>query len=213
MTDAGGKLSIVLVDDHALFREGLRQLLSYETGCTVVAEGATGAEAVQLVREHDPDVLLLDVEMPGQPALRTVEQVRQGTPRTRIVVLTMHDDPRLVQELLSRGASAFLTKTIGREQLLSAIRAVADATDTVLVSVQRSTFAQIGRDEPAPSLLSPRELEVLQLLAQACSNAQIAERLFITEGTVKRHLTNIYGKLNAVSRVDAIRKAASANIL
>ncbi|MEV0130976.1 response regulator transcription factor [Dactylosporangium sp. NPDC050688] len=209
----GAELTIVLVDDHVLFREGLRQLLTYDTGWTVVGEGADGAEALRLVREHDPDVVLLDVEMPGQPAVRTVEQLRQAAPRTRIVVLTMHDDPHLVQELLSRGASAFLTKTVGRDQLLPAVRAVAHDSDTVLVSVQRSTFVQIGRDEPVPSPLSPREREVLRLLAQACSNARIAELLFITEGTVKRHLTNIYAKLNAVSRVDAILKANSARIL
>jgi DNA-binding NarL/FixJ family response regulator len=205
--------TILLVDDHVVLREGLRELLSSQTDLTVVAEGSDGAEAVRLAREHDPDIILLDVEMPGQPADRTVKQLRQVAPRSKIIVLTMHDEPRLVQELLSSGASAFLTKTVGRSQLLSAIRAVRQGTDTVLVSVQRSTFSQLGKEEAAAGPLSPRELEVLRVLARAYSNAQIADELFITEGTVKRHLTNIYSKLQAVSRVDALNKATEARLL
>jgi len=211
--EAAEHISLVLVDDHVLFREGLRELLSYRTEFIVVAEGASGEEAVALVRRFDPDVVLLDVEMPGQGAVQTVQQLRETAPRTKIVILTMHDDPHLVQELLSRGVSAFLTKTVGREQLLPAIRTIGRSTDTVLVSVHRSTFDQIGRAGARPNPLSQRELEVLRLLAQALSNAQIAGALFITEGTVKRHLTNIYAKLQAVSRVDAIRKATAARIL
>ncbi|WIM94531.1 response regulator transcription factor [Actinoplanes oblitus] len=213
MTDLSAEqISVILVDDHALFREGLRQLITHQTEIAVLAEGASGSEAVALARRLNPDLVLLDVELPGQGAAKTVEQIREAVPSARIIILTMHDDPRLVQKLLSCGASAFLTKTIGRDQLLAAIRSVHRNADTVLVSVQRSPFA-VPAPPPGTGVLSARELEVLRLLAQALSNAQIADRLFITEGTVKRHLTNVYAKLQAVSRVDAIRKATAAGLM
>jgi DNA-binding NarL/FixJ family response regulator len=205
-------IRIVVVDDHALFREGLRELLTHQPDLDVVAEGSTGAEAVALARRHLPDVLLLDVEMPGQRAVQTLRQLQQSVPATQVVVLTMHDDATLVQELLGSGASAYLTKTAGRQDLITAIRSVSRSAGTVLVSVPRDTFAQIGAEARA-TVLTRRELEVLRLLALALSNAQIANRLFISEGTVKRHLTNIYAKLQAVSRVDALRKANDARLI
>jgi DNA-binding NarL/FixJ family response regulator len=203
---------LVIVDDHTLFRNGLRELLSHAPDLTVVGEGSSGPEAVALAEQLRPDVLLLDVEMPGPGAAETVEQLQRVAPDTRIVVLTMHEDPALVHELLSRGASAYLNKTIGIQELGSAVRAVDRSSGTVLLSVRRDTFAGIDGHAVKP-LLSPRELDVLRLVAQARSNMQIAGELFISEGTVKRHLTNIYAKLGAVSRVDAIRKATAARLI
>ena len=203
---------LVIVDDHTLFRNGLRELLSHAPDLTVVGEGSSGPEAVALAEQLRPDVLLLDVEMPGPGAAETVEQLQRVAPDTRIVVLTMHEDPALVHELLSRGASAYLNKTIGIQELGSAVRAVDRSSGTVLLSVRRDTFAGIDGQCGKP-LLSPRELDVLRLVAQARSNVQIAGELFISEGTVKRHLTNIYAKLGAVSRVDAIRKATAARLI
>jgi DNA-binding NarL/FixJ family response regulator len=204
---------VVVVDDHTLFRQGLRELLSTDPQFTVVAEGANGNEAVALAGEHRPDVILLDVEMPGPGAKATIKQLRRVAPGTRIVVLTMHDDSTMVHELLEGGASAYLVKTIVREELIAAVRSVSRTPGNVLLSVSRETIEGLDRHRPEGGPLSTRELEVLKLLAQAMSNAQIAGRLYITEGTVKRHLTNIYAKLGAVSRVDAIRKATAAKLL
>jgi DNA-binding NarL/FixJ family response regulator len=204
---------VIVVDDHTLFRQGIRELLTTDPDFSVVAEGASGPEAVQLATRHRPDVLLLDVEMPGQGAKVTIKQLRRAAPETRIVVLTMHDDPALVHELLESGASAYLVKAIGRDELIAAVRSVSRTQSHVLLSVSRETIEGLDKQRGEGNTLSARELDVLRLLAEAMSNAQIANRLFIAEGTVKRHLTNIYAKLGAVSRLDAIRKATAAGLL
>lgn len=204
-------ISIVLVDDHTLFREGLAELLASDTTFHVVAHGSNGADALALVAEHRPDVVLIDVEMPGPGAPATVSRLCQEHPDTHVIVLTMHDRPELVYELLDQGAAAYLVKTIAREELIAAVRSVVAGQGNILLSVSRRTLNQL--DKPPSSVLSVRELEVLQLAAIAMSNAQIGKRLNITEGTVKRHLTNIYAKLDAVSRVDAIRKATAARLI
>jgi DNA-binding NarL/FixJ family response regulator len=206
-------IRVVLVDDHALFRQGLRDLLGHYPEFEVIAEGANGREAVTLARRLKPDVILLDIEMPGQDALQTVTELCAQTPATSIVMLTMHEDPAQVHELLSRGASAYLTKTIGREELTATVRSVGNSRGMVLLSVRRETFALIDQINAGRALLSPRQTEVLRLVAEANSNARVADLLFISEATVKRHLTNIYAKLGAVSRVDAIRKATAAKLL
>ena len=207
-----GAISVVLVDDHALFREGVAELLASDQTFDVVAQGSTSAEALALVTEHHPDVVLVDVEMPGPGAPATVGRLRQEHPDTRVIVLTMHDKPELVRELLDQGASAFLVKTITRLELMAAVRSVVTSRNNVLLSVSRRTVNQLD-NQPLNMALSARELEVLRLAALALSNAQIGKRLLITEGTVKRHLTTIYAKLGATSRVDAIRKAIAARLI
>ncbi|MBV9160927.1 MAG: response regulator transcription factor [Pseudonocardiales bacterium] len=207
-----GAISVVLVDDHALFREGVAELLASDRTFHVVAQGSDGTEALALVTEHRPDVVLVDVEMPGPGARATVSRLRQERPDTRVIVLTMHDKPELVRELLEQGAAAFLVKTITRLELIAAVRSVVTNQSNVLLSVSRRTINQLD-NPPSNAALSTRELEVLRLAALAMSNAQIGKRLLITEGTVKRHLTNIYAKLGAVSRVDAIRKAIAARLI
>jgi DNA-binding NarL/FixJ family response regulator len=207
-----GVISVVLVDDHALFREGVAELLTSDGTFHVVAQGSDGAEALALVTEHQPDVVLVDVEMPGPGAWVTVSRLHQEHPDTQIIVLTMHDKPELVWELLGQGASAFLVKTITRLELIAAVRSVVTNRGNILMSVSRRTINHL--DNPPPNVaLSARELEVLRFAALAMSNAQIGRRLLITEGTVKRHLTNAYAKLGASSRVDAIRKATVARLI
>lgn len=205
-------ISVVLVDDHTLFREGLAELLASDTALHVVAQGSDGADALILVGQHRPDVVLVDVEMPGPGARETVSRLRQEHPYTQIIMLTMHDKPALVRDLLERGAAAYLVKTIARQELIAAVRAVVTSPGNILLSVSRSTINLLDKQPPS-MVLSARELEVLHLTAQALSNAQIGKQLAITEGTVKRHLTNIYAKLGAVSRVDAIRKATVARLI
>lgn len=212
MNVRSGVITVVVVDDHTLFREGLAELLTCDAAFRVVAQGSSGADALALVREHRPDVVLVDVEMPGPGARATVRAICQEHPDTNVIVLTMHDEAELVREMLSQGAAAYLVKTIQRHELIAAVRSVATGRDNILLSVSRSTID--GLDKPTPTaLLSARELEVLQLAAHAMSNAQIGRQLVIAEGTVKRHLTNIYAKLGAVSRIDAIRKATAARLI
>jgi DNA-binding NarL/FixJ family response regulator len=209
----GQKVTIALADDHTLFRQGLRELLATDPDFEILGEGSTGEEALELVRRYRPDVLLLDVEMPGPGAKTVIGQIRQTHPDTAVIILTMHNAPAIVRELLERGASAYLVKSIAREELIAAVRSVNRSKDNVLLSVPRTTMESLEREDQQHTVLSNRELEILKLVAMAKSNAQIATRLFISEGTVKRHLTNVYAKLGAVSRVDAINKAVKAKLI
>jgi DNA-binding NarL/FixJ family response regulator len=203
---------LVLVNDQRLYREGLCALLTDHEDIDVVAQASGGSDAVRLARHHCPDALLLDVEMPGERATETVAQVRRAAPATKIIALTARNDAYLVQELLRSGASAFLAKTAGCDELVLAIRSVGRGDGTIMLSVQRESLSFLPGMGPGHPL-SPRELEIVRLLAQAKSNAQIARKLFVAEGTVKRHLTNIYAKLEAVSRLDAVRKATAAQLI
>ncbi|MEY9954211.1 response regulator [Leifsonia sp. EB34] len=194
--------TVILADDHLLFRQGVRSLI--ETEFDVVGEASTGDEALELAQNYDADVLLLDVEMPGPTAEQNITRIRRAAPATAIVVLTMHTDAVLERQLLRAGASQFISKTIDGVSLQ---KVVADA--------------QVGPTIAAPHLipasdehiLTSREREVLRMIAQAYTNRDISQRLSIAEGTVKRHTTNIYAKLGATSRIDAVRKAARLNLL
>jgi DNA-binding NarL/FixJ family response regulator len=158
-------------------------------------------------------VLLLDVEMPGPGARAVIRALHVSHPDTDVIVLTMHDSAGVVRDLLQCGAAAYLVKNIAREQLVAAVRSVSRNRENVILSVPRGTMDAMDPPVAPDNPLSARELEVLRLVAKALSNAQIATELFISEGTVKRHLTNIYAKLDAVSRVDAIKKASAANLI
>jgi DNA-binding NarL/FixJ family response regulator len=207
----GEPIRVVIVDDHTLFREGIREMLALEPEITVLAEGSSGPDAVLLAGRYQPDVMLLDVSMPGDGPTATIEQVRAVSPRSRLIILTMHDDPDLMRELTDRGASAYLVKSVSRKELTAVVRLVPRSADTVVLYVPRRTIQ--GVERLPPDLLSPRELEVVRLVALALSNVQIAHRLTITEATVKRHLSNVYTKLGAVSRLDAINKAVAARLI
>jgi DNA-binding NarL/FixJ family response regulator len=213
VTKSGNRVTVALADDHTLFRQGIRELLSTDPGIVIVAEASTGDEVLPLVRRHQPDVVLLDVQMPGPGAKALIGRIRKAHPRTAVVVLTMHEAPEVVRELLDGGAAAYLVKTIERDQLVATVHSVYHSRENVMVSVPRATMESLERTPDQPGILSDRELEVLRLVATALSNAQIATRLFISEGTVKRHLTNTYAKLGATSRVDAIKKAAVLQLI
>jgi two-component system nitrate/nitrite response regulator NarL len=206
---------IVLADDHTLLREAMRELLESEPGFEVVGEAADGAEVVELVGRLRPDVVLLDVEMPHNVPTETVRAMGTASPGSRVIMLTMHDAPRLVRDMVESGVAGYLHKTIGRQALTAAIRGVADAgpgsgSRRLVMSVTHTSLLA----EPEPSrLISPRERQILVLVAAAFSNRQIASRLSITEATVKRHLRNAFEKLGAVSRIDAVNRAAAAGLI
>ena len=190
---------VILVDDHALFRSGLSLLLQQDERITIVAEGDSGEQAALLALEHQPDVLLLDVEMAGASAESTLRRIARQSPDVAVIILTMHRDSVLRQELLRAGAAGYLTKDVDSQDLIAAI-----------LAPSRPQTTTAGGDEPARpnKLLYDREMQVLRMVGQAASNKDISSRLSIAEGTVKRHTTNIYAKLGATSRIDAIRKAA-----
>jgi DNA-binding NarL/FixJ family response regulator len=203
---------VLLADDHALVRQGMAEMLSTDPGMEVVAQAANGREAVDLARKQMPDVVVLDVEMPvmsGQVALRKLLDLR---PPPKVVIVTVFADESHVRELLALGASAYLSKNSSMRDLISTVRSVTPGgqegqdEDDVILFVPRTAFEENGSEE---SSLSDREAEVLMLAARALSNREIAGRLHLSETTVKRHLSNVYGKLGVRTRAEAARKALS----
>lgn len=207
MNDEDDRTTILIVDDHALVRDGLRELLKTQQDMRVVGEAADHPTAIALAAAQRPDVILLDIDMPGGDVTTTVNQIRGRSPTSRVIVLSMHEGPQLVQTLLAAGVRGYLLKSIQWQELVVSIRAVCTHSDRIVLGVSRESlkYAQVGS---SPGTLSDREREVLSLVAQALSNAQIAAQLHLTEATVKRHLRNIFVKLGAVSRLDAVNKAA-----
>jgi DNA-binding NarL/FixJ family response regulator len=206
MNDHDARTTILIVDDHALVRDGLHVLLKTQEDMRVVGEAADHAAAATLAGALQPDIVLLDIDMPGGDIIGTLSQIRSCSPGSRVIVLSMHEGPQLVQSLLAAGIRGYLLKSIRWQELVVSIRAVHADSDRIVLGVSRESlkYAQQGS---SPEALSQREREVLELVAQALSNAQIAARLQLTEATVKRHLRNIFIKLGAVSRLDAVNKA------
>ncbi|MDR8415104.1 response regulator transcription factor [Nonomuraea sp. 3-1Str] len=199
------------MDDHTLFREGLREILESFGGMDVVGEAGDSGAAVALVEETEPDVVLLDVEIPGDEVTETVARIRRLSPETRIIILSMYDGPQLLTRLLAAGIRGYLHKSVHRDELIAAVRSVYDDQSRLVLAVSRSSLAHV--EAPTAGVLSDKELEVLQLAAQALSNNQIARRLGLAEATVKRHMRNIFLKLNAVSRIDAVNKALAGSLI
>jgi DNA-binding NarL/FixJ family response regulator len=199
------RVRIVIADDHSLFRDGLIALFSSDQHLEVVGEASDGAGAIAAVARLVPDVLLLDVSMPGIPALTTIQNVRHRSPRTRVAILTMHDERALRHSLLDAGASAFWSKSVPSRRIMENIKE--------LVMSPWHDKVEYGRGRrPAAGLLSAREIDVIRLVGSALSNKEVACRLGIAEGTVKRHMSSIFEKLGATTRLDAVRKAARQGI-
>jgi DNA-binding NarL/FixJ family response regulator len=206
MNEEGDQIRILIVDDHALLREGLRQILDRQEGLQVAGEAADSHTTVALAAAEQPDVVLLDVEIPGSDVVTTVKQIRTCSPGSRVIILSMHESPQLVQALLAVGIRGYLLKSSHWQELVAAIRAVYNSSDRIILGVSRESLGY-APTSLSPRTLSARELEVLDLVAEGLSNWQIASRLQLTEATVKRHLRNIFIKLHAVSRIDAVNKA------
>ncbi|MDL4818690.1 response regulator [Actinomadura opuntiae] len=206
------KITIVLVDDHRLFREGVREILSATADLEVVAEGRSGADAVHLAARYRPDILLLDVRMPGMSPVLTIRQVARVSPATRTVVLSMHSDNDLVLSLVAAGAAAYLSKDIGGGELCDDLRSVVADGQVFTARLQRTGGHTAEALRPSVAL-TDREIEVLRLVSMALSNSQIAMKLCVSEATVKRHLTNAFTKLKARSRLDAVNRAIALGML
>jgi DNA-binding NarL/FixJ family response regulator len=208
MTAQDDPITILIVDDHTLVREGLREILKTQADLRVVGEAGDSAATVALAEKERPDIVLLDIEIPGGDVATTVREIRGRSPGSRVIILSMHEGPQLVRALLGAGIRGYLLKSIHWEELVVVIRAVHSDSTRVILGVSQESLRYVGQ-EPSPDPLSAREREVLNLVAQALSNSQIASSLHLTEATVKRHLVNIFGKLGAVSRLDAVNKATA----
>ncbi len=200
---------VLLADDEALVRTGLRLILGTEPGFEVVGEAADGEEALRLVAELSPDVLLLDIRMPVLDGLQTTRRLREAGDATAIVILTTFDTDRNVLDALQSGASGFLLKDAPADRLVTALRAAATGDAVFAPAVARRVADQLARRRTPEGIerletLTEREREVLGLMAEGLSNAEIAARLVIGEGTVKTHVARILQKLGVRDRLQAV---------
>jgi DNA-binding NarL/FixJ family response regulator len=198
---------VLLADDHTMFREGLASILTSYGGLEVVGETTNDAGAVELARKTKPDVVIMKVQIPFEKAREALERMRDIEPAPKVVIVTMFEDPTTMRELLRLGASGYVSKSSSAAQLAGAIRAAVFAPEegNVVVGMPRTMLEET--EEGSDGVLSVRELEVLLLAARGLSNRQIAKRVHLAEGTVKRHLTNTYHKMEVGSRGEAARKA------
>jgi DNA-binding NarL/FixJ family response regulator len=210
-------IRILLADDHALVRQGTAELLRREPDLEVVAEAENGQQAVELAHELNPDVVVMDVRMPVLSGVEATKQIRERLPHVQVLVLTAHEDSQYAFSLLQAGASGYLLKTTPVGDLVSAIRQVHGGKTPLDPTIARKLVVHLSGaegashdtelDPPLVEKLTPRELEVLRLLARGLSNRQIAERLVISERTVQAHLTNIFAKMQVSSRMEAVLSA------
>jgi DNA-binding NarL/FixJ family response regulator len=198
---------VALLDDHTMFREGLLGILSSREGIEVVSDSPTGEEAFALLRDKGPDVVLTQIDMDLKAAKEILAQVRDASPDSRIVVLTIFDNLRYVQALSNLGIDAYVHKSSSSEELLATIDALTRDPEggNTVVSMPRGSLERMG--EGPMGGLSERETEVLVLVAPGLSNYEIAEELNLAEATVKRHLANVYQKVGVRSRSEAVRTA------
>lgn len=222
MTDRGTpQISVLIADDQSLFREGLRKILAGFDDLIVTGEAANGLEAVRLAEQTAPDVVLMDLRMPVLDGVAATRRLREALPHVRVIALTTFDDDALVYGCLRAGAVGYLLKDVASKTLVDAIRAAAQGKSVLDPSVAAKVIAEFTRmserankaGSPPIEPISNRELEVLALVADGATNRRIAEALFIAEGTVKNHITNILGKLGVHDRGAAVRKARDLGLI
>jgi DNA-binding NarL/FixJ family response regulator len=215
-------IRVLLVDDQALFREGLETLLSIHKDIQVVGQASNGQEAVEVAAKVQPDVVLMDVRMPVLDGVRATRLLKKALPQCRVIVLTTFDDDEYIFDALRTGAVGYLLKDVPSTRLVEAIRATARGESILEPSVAAKVIAEFTRvSSMVPSAqmeqlvepLSERELEILALIARGASNKEIANQLFIAEGTVKNHVTHILGKLGVRDRTQAALKARELGLL
>jgi DNA-binding NarL/FixJ family response regulator len=202
-------IRILIADDHRIVRSGLRMLIERQPDMEVVAEADDGVEARELVLEKRPDVAVLDVSMPRMTGLQAAGQIRSHAPATRVLLLSMHEDERYFFEGLEAGAAGYVLKRAADTDLIDALRTVADGRTFLSGRTQEALMRQWredGRTEPRDPL-TPRELEVVKLIAEAHTNVQIAETLGLAEKTVESHRANVLAKLGMRDRVELARYA------
>ena len=211
-------IEIVLIDDHKLFREGVKRILEYEPMFTVVAEGGDGNEAEELVRKYQPDVVLMDINMPNMKGVEATTQLVKKYPDTNVIILSIHDDESYVTHALKTGAKGYLLKEMDADALIEAIKVVSEGgsylhpkvTHNLVQEYRRLALEQSSQQSQPVEyrkplhILTKRECQVLQLLAEGNSNRSISKTLFISEKTVKNHVSNILQKMRVNDRTQAV---------
>ena len=217
-------IRILIADDHQLLREGIRNFLSLEPDFEIVGEATNGEEAVTQAMALRPDVLLLDINMPKANGIEVAGRLKESCPEVRILALTIHDDQNYMMNMIQSGAAGYLLKDVEPSMMVQAIRRVAAGESYVEPSLTKKLFQGISNREEkktataAPGItegdrLSAREIEVLRLIGKGMSNAEIARTLYLSEKTVKNHLTNIFRKIDVTDRTQAVLYAIKHKIV
>jgi len=208
-------LRLLLVDDHAIVRAGLRMLFQAEADMQIVGEAGSGAEAVVAVRALKPDVVIMDVAMPGMNGIEATRQIKEAHPGTAVLALTMHEDEQYFFAMINAGAAGYIPKRAAPDDLVAAIRAVAQGHAFLHASLARFLMGEAAarRDPQDAPLLTPRESQVLALIAEGYTSREIAEELVLSAKTVERHRENIMSKLDVHNRVELVRYALERGLL
>lgn len=207
---------VLITDDHPVLRSGLRVLLAADPGLEVVGEAGTGEEALRLAEELRPDVVLLDIGMPGESGIETVRRLKAKLPALKVLFLTMHEEEGMLLEALNAGADGYLIKRADEAEIVQAIRAVRRGDVYVHPAMTRALLSQAETAERLPEPVEPlthREIDVLRLLARGNTNRQIAELLALSIRTVESHRANLMGKLGLSSRVELVTYAEEHGLL
>jgi DNA-binding NarL/FixJ family response regulator len=207
------KIRILVADDHPMLREGLVAVLSTQPDFDVIGEASDGSEVVWLAERLHPDVILLDLEMPNADGVAALERLRNADARTRTIVFTAFDTDERILGALRAGARGYLLKGASRKEIFDAVRTVHSGGSLLQPAVTSRLLEHVERGNERPEDLTSRELEVLDLLAHGHKNSEIAEELFISERTVKFHVSSIFAKLGVGNRTEAARIAARRGLL
>lgn len=205
------KIRIMLVDDHQVVREGLRRMLELEPDMEVVAEAANGQEALSLARAFSPEIVLMDIKMPGLDGIEATRLLKQENPQCKVIMLTLYDE-HLPSAILT-GADGYLLKDLRRENLSRAIREAREGRTPIYVSLERRALGGLVTGAQSSQALGERELEVLRLVAKGGTSVEIAQHMAMSEATIKRTLRQIYEKLGARNRSEAVAEAMKRNLI
>jgi DNA-binding NarL/FixJ family response regulator len=210
------KIRVMIVDDHLVVREGLKQLLEIEEDIRVVAEAGSGLECLEMMEKTLPDLVFMDVRMPGISGIETARLVCQRHPQVKVIVLTIYEDDQYVREAIKAGAKGYVLKQVGRDELIRIVRDVMEDRAFLDPKVASAVFDHVkggaGKTQ-REGTLTQRELEVLQQIAEGSSDRTIGEALHISEHTVRSHIKNLYRKLGVSSRAHAVAKALREGII
>jgi two-component system, NarL family, response regulator LiaR len=212
-SDSHARTRVMIVDDHAMVRSGLSAFISVADDLELVAEAANGTEALRLCADAQPDVILMDLVMPGMDGVATTRAVRERFPTIRVIALTSFPEDQLVHDVLEAGALSYLLKNVGIDELTRAIRAARSGQSTLAPEAAQALIQRAIQPKPRGHDLSPREREVLALMVQGLNNPDIAERLVVGRSTIKFHVSSILSKLGVESRTEAVALAVQHHII
>ena len=216
MAETDPPIRVVLADDHAVVRQGIRQFLETGSNIAVVAEASDGLEAVQLIREYRPDVAVLDIQMPGQSGIEVTRRLRAERFPVGILILTAFDDEPYIRAVLQAGANGYVLKTAEAQEIVEAVQAVNEGKSALDPTIARKLLSQLARPEAVMTSVEPlteRELEVLRLAAKGYTNKAIGAQLSISDRTVQGHLAKIYDKLHSASRTEAVMRGVTLGLI